>query len=86
MWETINAVPNIKVNPSIGVDVVHEAVLVDEFCWDVAQFDVDVLRSVQGCLRVNLFMSRVTNLAPLRERTLLMSSLMRCREAVLVPM
>ena len=30
-------------------------------------------------------MSKVTNLAPLRERTLLMSRLMRSREAVLVP-
>ena len=29
LWETINAVANIKVNPAIGVDVVLEAVLVD---------------------------------------------------------
>ena len=55
VWETINAVLNIKVNPAIGMDIVHEAVLIDEFCWDVAQFDADVLRSVHGCLKVNVF-------------------------------
>ena len=53
-------------NPAIGMDVFHEAVIVDEFCWDVAQFDADVLRSVQGCLKVKFLMSKVTNLAPLR--------------------
>ena len=37
------------------MDVVHEAVLVDEFCWDIAQFDADILRSVQGCLKVKVF-------------------------------
>ena len=30
LWETINAVANLEVNPAIGVYVVHEAVLVDE--------------------------------------------------------
>ena len=55
MWETINAVDNIEVNPAIGMDVFHEAVLIDEFCWDVAQFDVDVLRLVQVCLKVKVF-------------------------------
>ena len=33
---------------------------------------------------VKVLMSNVTNLAPLRERTMLMSILMRLREAVLV--
>ena len=51
LWDTINAVTNIKVNPAIGMDVVHEAVLVDEFFWDFTQFDANVLRSVQGCLK-----------------------------------
>ena len=37
------------------MDIVNEAVLVDELCWDVAQFDADVLRSVQGCLEVKVF-------------------------------
>ena len=37
------------------MDIVNEAVLVDELCWDVAQFDADVLRSVQGRLEVNFF-------------------------------
>ena len=46
LWETINSVANFEVNPAIGMDVVHESVLVDEFCWYVAQFDADVLRSV----------------------------------------
>ena len=55
LWETINAVADLEVNPAIGVDVVHEAVLVDEFFWDVVQFDADVLRLVQGCLKVNVF-------------------------------
>ena len=55
MWETIDAVVNLKVNPSIGVDVVCEAVFVDKFCWDADQLEVDVLRSVQGCLEVNVF-------------------------------
>ena len=55
LWETINAVANLEVKPAIGVDVVHEAVLVDKFCWYVAQFDADVLRSVQGCLKVKVF-------------------------------
>ena len=55
LWETINAVANFEVNPAIGMDVVHEAVLVDEFCWDVAQFDADVLRLVQRCLKVEVF-------------------------------
>ena len=55
LWETINAIGDLKVNPDVGMDVVHEAVLVDEFCWGVAQFDADVLRSVQGCLKVKVF-------------------------------
>ena len=55
LWQTIDAVANIKVNPDMRVDVVLEAVFVDKFCWDVAQIDTDVLRSVQGCLEVNLF-------------------------------
>ena len=55
MWETIDAVANLEVNPSIGVDVVLEAVFVDKFCWDVAQLDADVLRLVQGCLEVKVF-------------------------------
>ena len=36
LWETINTVVNLEVNPAIGMDVVHEAVLVDEFCRGVA--------------------------------------------------
>ena len=55
LWETINSVANFEENPDIGMDVVHEAVIVDELCWDVAQFDVDVLRSVQRCLKVEVF-------------------------------
>ena len=55
MWETVKSVAIFEVKPAIGVDVVHENVLVDEFCWDVTQFDVDVLRSVQGCLKVEFF-------------------------------
>ena len=55
MWETIDVIANLEVNPAIGVDVVHEAVFVDKFCWDVDQLEVDVLRSVQGCLEVNIF-------------------------------
>ena len=53
--ETIDAVANLEVNPAIGMDVVHEAALVDELCWDVAQFDADVLRLVQRCLKVEGF-------------------------------
>ena len=55
LWETINSIENFEVNPAIGMDVVHEAVLVDEFFWDVAQFDADVIQSVQGCLEVEVF-------------------------------
>ena len=51
VWETINAVANFEVNPAI----LHEAVLVDELCWDVAQFDADLLISVQGRLKVKVF-------------------------------
>ena len=68
MWETIDAVANLEVNPAIGVDVVLEAVFVEKFCWDVAQLDADVLRSVQGCLEVKFLMPKVTNLAPFHAR------------------
>ena len=43
MWETIKSVADFELNPDIGMDAVHEDVFIDEFCWDVAQFDVDVL-------------------------------------------
>ena len=55
LWETIYAVANFEVNPAIGMEIVHEAVLIDELFWDVAQFYTDVLRLVQGCLRVEVF-------------------------------
>ena len=29
LWETINTVANLEVNPATGMDLVHEAVLVD---------------------------------------------------------
>ena len=55
LWETIKSVANFEVNTDIGMDVVNEAVLVDKFCWDVAQFDAEVLWSVQGCLKIEVF-------------------------------
>ena len=55
LWETIYAVANFEVNPAIGMEIVHEAVLVDELFWDVTQFYTDVLRLVQGCLKVEVF-------------------------------
>ena len=55
LWETIDAVADLEVNPAIGMDVVHEAVFVDKLCCGVAQIDADELRFVQGCLEVKVF-------------------------------
>ena len=49
LWETINSVASFEVNPAIFIDIVYEAALGDEICWDVAQFDADILWSVQRC-------------------------------------
>ena len=86
MWKAINAILNFKVDQTMDRDRVHEVVLCDEFFGDVAQFDAEILGAVQKCLEVKNLISKVTNLASLRERKLLSRSLMRSREAVLVPM
>ena len=39
LWETIDAVADLKVNPAIGVDVVLEAEFVDKFCWGGCRSD-----------------------------------------------
>ena len=44
LWETINAVADIEVNPAIGVDVVHELIIVDKVLGGIAQFDAEVLK------------------------------------------
>ena len=66
------------------MNIVHEVVFFGDLFGDVAQFDADILGSVQRCLGVEILMSKVTNLVLLRERTLLSRSLMRSRETVFV--
>ena len=46
LWETIDAVADLKVNPAIGVDVVLEAVFVDKFCW--GGMSIRLMRTYSG--------------------------------------
>ena len=54
MRESIYAIAHFKVDPAIGMDIVMEVVFLCEFCWNVAQFDVDVFGPAKRGLEVEV--------------------------------
>ena len=42
-WKAITALANFEVDPTIAVSI-GKLVFLNEFCWDVCDFDVDILR------------------------------------------
>ena len=53
LFETIDTVVDFKVYP-IVVFVFREIVFVDEFLWDVRQFNADVFWSIQRCAEIEV--------------------------------
>ncbi len=54
MGEAVHAASHFKVDPAV-VDKFFECVFLDEFFGDVGDFDVDIFRSVQGGVEVEIF-------------------------------
>ena len=46
LGQAINAVANMKVNPTFGINEVLQVVFVDKFLGCVGNFDVDILQGV----------------------------------------
>ena len=42
-WKAITALANFEVDPTIAVSI-GKLVFLNEFCWDVCDFDADILR------------------------------------------
>ena len=43
LWQAVNVVVNMKVNPTVGINKVLEVVFFDEVLGCVGQFDADIL-------------------------------------------
>ena len=55
MWKSINAIADFKVDSPFDMDKFYDVVFFDKLFGDVAQFAVDILGAVHGCLEVEHF-------------------------------
>ena len=46
LWQAVNAVANLKVNPTVGIDEVLQVVFVDKFLGYVGEFDAYIFWAV----------------------------------------
>ena len=46
MWQAVNVVANLKVNPTVGIDEVLQVVFVDKVLGYVGEIDAYILRAV----------------------------------------
>jgi hypothetical protein len=85
LGKAIAALDNFEVDPTVMVST-RKLVLLNEFCWDVCDFDVDILRGrALGGINVEFLRLMELKCTPLREITLLSSNLKSSRDVVLVP-
>ena len=54
MWQTVNAVANLKVNPTVGIDKFLWVVFVDKVLGYVGELDAYIFWAVQGGLEIEV--------------------------------
>ena len=54
MWQDVNAVANLKVNPTIGINKVLQFVFIDKVLGYVGELDAYIFRAVKGGLEIEV--------------------------------
>jgi hypothetical protein len=75
---------NFEVDPTVMVST-RQLVLINEFCWDICDFDADILRIGHWGIEVEVLEVDGAEFRTFRDRTLLSRNLKSSRDAVLVP-
>ena len=54
LWQAVNTVVNLKVNPTVGIDEVLQVVFVDKVLGYVGKIDAYIFRAVLGGLEIKV--------------------------------
>jgi hypothetical protein len=84
LGKAMTALANLEVDPSVTIAIL-KVVLLNEFCWNVSNFNADIFRVWHWSIEVKVLRLMELKRVPGQDGTLLRRSLTSSRDAVLVP-